>query len=293
MSVEPPPQDAVAEALNQEIKDLKARLKSLKNDVKIQATALISSESTRQALKEADRNRGAPALPSKSKPDREGILSRSKAQDAHDQQCLYRTCATVTTFKVQDPDPNAVDHGNVLGIRIELMADARFRRPFYVMLNRPYKDSRHLRVHRHTVPVCIPLSGLAARHLPAPRPADAERQTTQDLSRFVRTLRREIVRYYNRVAVIGDLQRAAGLRGRPREDESEQAVVSISAADGEAKQISLEWADGRSGRLVMSEDGQIQKVVVLGSAGRDREVTRELLGESRRVEDVAKCLTST
>ncbi|KAL0937680.1 cenp-o kinetochore centromere component [Colletotrichum truncatum] len=276
------------------LRTLKLEVASMKKDLKIQSTALISSEPIRKALRQTDHSRGALALPSESNPNREKILSRSKAQDAHDQHCLYRTCATVTTFKVQDPDPNAVDHGNVLGIRIELMADARFRRPFYVMLNRPYKNSRHLRVHRHTVPPCIPLAGLAARHLPAPKPADAVKQTTQDLSRFVRTLRREISRYHNRIAVIGDLQRAAGLRGGARKDgESEQAVVSISAADAEAKQISIEWADGRSGRLVMSEDGQIQKAVVLGNGGRDREVTRELLGDSHRVEDVAKRLAGT
>ncbi|OLN97226.1 hypothetical protein CCHL11_07748 [Colletotrichum chlorophyti] len=293
MSAEP--QDGVVAALEQEIKDLRARAASLKRELKIQATALISSESTRNALKEDNQNRSALTLPSEPNPIRNEVLARSKAQDAHDQQCLYRTCATVTTFKVQDPDPNAVDHGNVLGIRIEIMSSAKFRRPYYVMLNRPYKGSRYLRVHRHTVPSCIPLAALAARHLPAPKPADAERQTTQDLSRFVRTLRREIARYHNRTAVIGDLQRAAGLRGGSTGEDRdiEQAVASISAADLESRQISIEWVDGRAGRLIMSEDGQIQKFVVLGAAGRDREVTRELLGESRRVEDVAKRLSAT
>ncbi|CCF35988.1 cenp-O kinetochore centromere component [Colletotrichum higginsianum] len=287
-------QDAATEALSQEINDLRAKVASLKKELKVQATALISSESTRTALQEDNQTRSASALPFESKPVRDQVLSRSKAQEAHDQQCLYRTCATVTTFRVQDPDPNAVDRGHVLGIRIEIMSGAIFRRPYYVMLNRPYKESRHLRVHRHTVPPCIPLAALAARHLPAPKPADDERQKTQDLSRFVRTLRREIVRFHNRTAVIGDLQKAAGLRGTSDADEdSAQAVTSIAAADIEAKQISIEWADGRAGRLVMSEDGQIQKLVVLGTAGRDREVTRDLLGDSRRVEDVAKQLTST
>ncbi|KAF6787869.1 cenp-o kinetochore centromere component [Colletotrichum sojae] len=292
MSAEP--QDAVGEALSQEIKDLRARVASLKKDLKLQATTLLSSASKRRAFQESDNNRSAIPLPTFKNPDREKVLSRSKAQDAHEQQCLYRTCATITTFKVRDPDPNAVDRGNVLGIRIEIMTDARFRRPFYVMLNRPYRDSRHLRVHRHTVDPGIPLAALAARHLPAPKPADAEYQTTQDLSRFVRTLRREIVRFYNRAAVISDLQRAAGLRGRRREEEvTADTVVGISSADAELKQINLEWADGRSGRLVMSEDGQVQKVIAIGLGGRDREVTRELLGDSRRVEDVAKHLAST
>ncbi|KAK2001202.1 cenp-O kinetochore centromere component [Colletotrichum falcatum] len=288
------PQDAAAEALTQEINDLRAKAASLKKELKVQATALLSSESTRAILQDDIQKLSTLTLPSESNPARDQVLSRSKAQDAHDQQCLYRACATVTTFKVQDPDPNAVDRGHVLGIRIEIMSDAKFRRPYYVMLNRPYKESRYLRVHRHTVPPCIPLAALAARHLPAPKPADDEGQKTQDLSRFVRTLRREIVRFHNRTAVIAGLQKAAGLRGSGSTDEdSEQAVISITAADIEAKQISIEWADGRAGRLVMSEDGQIQKLVVLGSAGRDREVTRDLVGDNRRVEDVAQRLAST
>ncbi|EFQ26711.1 cenp-O kinetochore centromere component [Colletotrichum graminicola] len=292
MSTEP--QDAAAEALTQEINDLRAKAASLKKELKVQATALLSSESTRAILQDDKQKRSTLPLPSEPSPARDQVLSRSKAQDAHDQQCLYRACATVTTFKVRDPDPNAVDRGHVLGIRIEIMSDAKFRRPYYVVLNRPYKESRHLRVHRHTIPPCIPLAALAARHLPAPKPADDEEQKPQDLSRFVRTLRREIVRFHNRTAVIGDLQKAAGLRGSGNTDEdSERAVTSITAADIEAKQISIEWADGRAGRLVMSEDGQIQKLVVLGSEGRDRGVTRDLLGDSHRVEDVAQRLAST
>ncbi|OHF03481.1 cenp-O kinetochore centromere component [Colletotrichum orchidophilum] len=287
-------QDDAVEALEQEIKDLRAKAALLKKELKVQATALISSDSIRAALKEDNEKRTALAHPSEPNTVRDQVLSRSKAQDAHDQQCLYRTCATITTFKVKDPDPNAVDRGNVLGIRIEIMSDAKFRRPYYIMLNRPYKDSRHLRVHRHTVPPCIPLAALVARHLPTPKSADAEGQKAQDLSRFVRTLRREILRYHNRTAVIGDLQKAAGLVGAGSEGEDpEQAFTSIVAADIEAKQISIEWADGRAGRLVMSEDGQIQKLVVLGMAGRDREATRDLLGDSRRVEDVAKRLATS
>ncbi|KAF9879330.1 cenp-O kinetochore centromere component [Colletotrichum karsti] len=287
MSAEP--QDAVAEALKTDIEGLKKRVASLKKDLKIQATALLSSESTRKALEEKDNNRHTIALPTQPNPTRDKVAWRSKAQAAHDQQCLYRTCATITTFKIQDPDPNAVDRGNVLGIRIELMSNGAFKRPFYVMLNRPYKGSRHLRVHRHTVPAAIPLAALAARYLAPPKAPDAENQTTQDLSRFVRMLRREIIRYHNRVEVIRDLQKAAVAS---RGDRPEDAIVSIGAANTEATQISLEWADSKAGRLVMSEDGQIQKIIVLNGEGRDREFSRELIGDSRRVEDVLKRLPS-
>ncbi|KAM0333573.1 hypothetical protein ACHAQA_002238 [Verticillium albo-atrum] len=278
------PEDETSKELDLEIADLEEQVASLKRELKVQATTLVSSDHIRQILEDAD---AEPLLAL-----REQLLTRSNAQAAHDQQSLYRMGAAVTTFKMRDPDPNAVDGGKVLGIRFEIMSKSRFLRPYYVLLNRPYADSRHLRIHRHTVPPSIPLPGLAARHLPSPKPADAEAQTTQDLSRFVRTLRREIVRYHNRAAVIGDLGRAATLlRGddsaTPDEDRS-TALVDVRAADAQAKQAELGWADGRTGRLVMNDDGQLEKLVVFRHDARDRETTRALAGDSRRVEDIVR-----
>ena len=205
------------------------------------------------------------------------------------QQCAYRISTSVTAFKIHDPDPNAVDGGNVLGIRFEVMSTGQFLRPYYVMLNRPYTDSRHLRVHRHTIPPAVPLSGLAARHLPPPR-FDGVDQTTQDLQRFVRTLRRDIIRYHNRLGVTADLRRSARLNQRARGAQSGRAIVDVGIADIEAKQITLTWADDRSGRIVVDEDGKILKFVVFGSGGRDWNRSNDLLGGSDRVEDIVASL---
>lgn len=227
---------------------------------------------------------------------RKQLLARFAEQSAHKQQCLYRACAAITTFKVNDPDPNAVDGGNVLGLRFEIMSKARFVRPYYVMLNRPYANRRLLRVHRHTVPQCIPLSGLAARHLPPPtsKDDDTNDEKKQDLSSFARALRRELVRYHNRAAVIGDMRKAAGLNSKKAPDQESDAasIVDISAADAEAKQISLQWRDGRSGRLVMNDDGDIVKMVVQGDNGQDRETVRQFLSGAVRVEEVYRRLES-
>jgi central kinetochore subunit Mal2/MCM21 len=287
---------------------------SLKKQLKVQTTTLISSDATRHILESLSQDlpRGGLDLlhlPQEPNPIREKVVKRSRAQAAYNQQCLYRTCAAVTTFKVRDPDPNAVEDGSVLGVRFEVMSKERFMRPYYVMLNRPYENSRFLRVHRHTVPPCIPLPGLAARHLPAPaKSANDERQPTQDLSAFVRALRREIVRYHNRAARIADLRTAAGLeadegheRDKAREREKEQdrdrdrerdeedaleenllvgsrAVASIDKADAQAKHVAIEWKDGRTGRLVMDDDGRITRLLVFGEGGRNREMARRLLG---------------
>ncbi|KUI62122.1 hypothetical protein VP1G_09267 [Cytospora mali] len=283
--------------LDNEIATLKARVivESLKSQVRIQASALLTTSSARQAIA-ADKSA-------------QDLQARVEKQQAHDQQCLYRACAGITTFRVRDPDPNAVDGGNVLGVRIEVMARSKFVRPYYVLLNRPYSGTearkRFLRVHRHTVPPCIPVGGLAARYLPAPRPlgdsdessggADGRKDRQQDLSRFVRCLRREILRYHNRIAVIADLRRAVGLDGKKRDAQElaeQSSLLAISAADAEAKQVRIDWKDGRSGRLVIGDDGDVVKLVVFGEQGRDREVTRELLSGGSRLEDVARKLAS-
>ncbi|RYP75109.1 hypothetical protein DL771_002570 [Monosporascus sp. 5C6A] len=287
------------------------QVQSLKRDLQIHTSTLLASKPIQDLL--SSRRDDDPALAAQPGPDKDKLAKLAADQKAHGQQCLYRACASVTTFRVRDPDPCAVDGGRVLGVRFEVMSRTRFARPYYVMLNRPYPDSpRHLRVHRHTVPACVPLSGLAARHLPPPGPRsrDAEvgrdddgetpRARQQDLPRFVRALRRELVRYHNRVAVVGDLRRAVGLDGGGRRREGAETemdrsavVVDVSAADAEAKQIRIEWADGRSGRLLMNDDGGIVRMVVQGADGRDRETARQFLGGAVRIEEVGRHLEST
>ena len=195
----------------------------------------------------------------------------------------------MTAFKVRDPDPNAVDGGHVLGLRFEVMSRAQFLRPYYVMLNRPYDNSKHLRVHRHTLPPAVPLAGLAARHLPPPK-AENQGTSEQDLERFARALRREITRYHNRLGVSADLRRSLGLHDDVREPRSVNDLVEVGIADIEAKQIRLAWADERNGRVVMDDDGNVVKLMVFGKQGRDWETTKELHGNYERIDDVAKKL---
>lgn len=211
---------------------------------------------------------------------------------ARNQQCLYRICAGVTAFKVADPDPNAVDQGKVLGLRFEVMSKSQFIHPFFVMLNRPWlPESDFLRVHRHTVPPYIPLPGLAYRHLPPPDEEVDGRPPKQDLAHFARTLRQELVRYHNRIGAIADLRRDIGITGNEGVDQEAQWLVDVSAADSEAKQIRLEWSNGRTGRVVMDADGVVKQLVVFGPEGRDRETMRALWSDNLRIEDFSGKLT--
>lgn len=296
---------------------------TLKSNLRIQTSTILSSPPTTSLLSNP---------PSSSQLKPKGITPTilkslrhyASLQKAHNQQSLYRTCATITTFRVQDPDPNAVDGGAVLGLRIEVFARGRFVRPYYVLMNRPFaagsrkengkgtgnggkengkeksrgkkgKYANWLRVHRHTIPPCVPLSGLAARYLPAPPARPDEQGREQDLVKFARRLRRELVRYHHRLATITDLRKAI-----LAEAESEtNKIQDVTPADAEAKQITIEWEDGQTGRLVMGDDGEIVQVVALngsggqgGGSGRDREVVRELVGQAKRVEDVVRRLRS-
>ncbi|XXH02306.1 hypothetical protein Hte_008679 [Hypoxylon texense] len=279
------PELSIADQLDSEIASLRSQVESLKQELQLQTATLLTSESTRQILQTSSKRADDSSR-------LQELSKRADEQNAHKQQCLYRACASITTFKVRDPDPGAVDDGKVLGLRFEVMSKSRFLRPYYVMLNRPYPNSRYLRVHRHTVPQCIPLSGLAARHLPPPTAKDDyDAPKKQDLSKFARTLRRELVRYHNRSAVIGDLRSAAGLESKDgKAKELEDPIVDISLADAQAKQIRVEWSDGRTGRLIMTDDGDIVKMVVQGENGQDRESVKQLIGGSVRIEEVAKRL---
>ncbi|KAH6628593.1 Cenp-O kinetochore centromere component-domain-containing protein [Chaetomium tenue] len=288
--------------LDDEIEDLQTKISSLKKQLRIHTSTLITAPSTRQLLtKDTPASSSAPKT--KHQQQQNSLLSDSAdQQEAHTQECLYRACATLTTFRARDPDPCAVDAGAILGLRIEVISRARFLRPYYVLLNRPYLSadgSRRLRVHRHTLPACIPLAGLAARYLPPPAPATKEGsggKKKQDLARFARAVRRDVVRYHNRLGVVADLRKAAGV-GRDTgaefgEEEQPNRLVNITAADSEVKQLTIEWADGRTGRLVMGNDGEIVKLVVLGENGRDREAARGLLGGAATAEDVVKRLAA-
>ncbi|KAK7917187.1 hypothetical protein PG985_010795 [Apiospora marii] len=289
---------SIADQLDDEIASLRAQVESLKKELKIQTSTLMVSEPTRKLLQDRSKKRTVNSLDSGHIAE---LLKKSDEQVAHQQQCLYRSCASITSLKIRDPDPNAVDGGNVLGLRFEVMSKARFVRPYYVMLNRPYPNSRHLRVHRHTVPPCVPLAGLAARHLSAPKPKggdvddDDEPQQEQDLPRFARALRRELVRYQNRIGIIGDLHKAAGLNNSQASGRDADAAViqHISPADAEAKQISVEWSDGKAGRLIIDDDGRIVKMAVQGENGRDRGAVRELLGGNVRIEELMGQLEGT
>lgn len=163
------------------------------------------------------------------------------------------------------------------------------------MLNKPFTGLETLKIHRHTLPPCIPLALLAAQYLPTPKVAnEVLKGKKQNLQRFVAAVRREVVGYHNRTAVIKALRKqfkldeeATGSR-KNKGKQREKVIIDVSAADAEAKQVRIEWVDGRIGRCVVGEKGEVKKCVVIGENGRDRETERRIIGvgEDDRMEGI-------
>jgi central kinetochore subunit Mal2/MCM21 len=90
------------------------------------------------------------------------------------------------------------------------------------------------------------------------------------------------VAYQHRTTAIKGLRKEFKLdedREKARKGkERERVILDISAADAEAKQVRIEWVDGRVGRCVVNDNGDVEKCVVIGEQGRDWEVERRILG---------------
>jgi central kinetochore subunit Mal2/MCM21 len=184
------------------------------------------------------------------------------------------------------------------------------------MLNRPFgeedgNDERKglYRVHRHTLPACIPLASLAKRWLPNGKGvvgSGLQGGKRQDMKGFVRAVRRELVGYHKRIAVIKGLRTSFDLdepttssnqkrMEKRMEKGREKVIVDITPADAEAKQVRIEWRDGRIGRVQMDEEGKMLKCVVIGEEGRDRDIEgritrRDENGNEARIEELCERL---
>ncbi|RDA94010.1 hypothetical protein CP533_5023 [Ophiocordyceps camponoti-saundersi (nom. inval.)] len=262
---------ADAAPLEQELQDLRDQAIALRKELQIQCSTILASSMGIRA--------------SSASPTPTDLATRAAQQRAYMQRSNYRASAPITAFKVQDPDPSAVDGGKVLGLRFEAMSRGQFHRPYYVMLNRPYgADSpRHLKLHRHTLPPTVAVNALAAKHLPAPSKGEQQQQQQQNLERFVAELRRDIVRYHNRMGVAADLRRKLGLHHRlqRRASSATHSVVEVVIADIEAKHVKIGWADGRSARLVLDHDGRVRNMVVFDHQGRDWDTAVQMMGSGK------------
>jgi central kinetochore subunit Mal2/MCM21 len=219
---------------------------------------------------------------------------------------VYRACAGVTAYKVQDPDPNAVNKGNILGISIDVAVSGRFVTTYHVLFSFHRRESSNaLRIHKHTIPPCIPLQQLANKWLPVnTKDGDDAIDPEQDLVRFGRTLRKELVSWHMRLQAVEHLQKEAGVLSVQSDKSSKRvdsgpmgkvlnAFVSDSESDEEdvsdrmvdidsdaaARQITVAWSNGRTAVMSVSKDGRVERASCRTRDGvRDVALARKAIG---------------
>lgn len=219
----------------------------------------------------------------------------------HTQSNHHRVVFSATAFPFQDPSPHS-EHPELLGIRIDLCTAGAFREPYYILLRRVGEDRKSLQVHRHTIPVFIPLERLARKHLPPPaRNADGPdevlkpwKRKRQDLGRLVREVRRELVSWHLRKDAISLVRSQLGLTDGKAEEQTPVSSQSIAVLLGissvtetsiEAAYLRIEWDDGRVGRVKISEKGGvIERAVVIGDDGRDKAMESLIMSGEKRIE---------
>ncbi|KAJ4413064.1 hypothetical protein N0V91_000038 [Didymella pomorum] len=211
----------------------------------------------------------------------------------------YRACAGVTAYKVEDPDPNAVNNGDILGISIEVPVNGGFVDTYHVLLTvMDRNNAKRLRIHKHTIPSCIPLQQLANKWLPqGAKDGDIAKDPGQDLVKFGRALRKELLSWHMRLDAVQDMRSQAKLPAPQAEDELDNDVISggrvlnafVSSdppssdaeeddgsvpvrildieADAAVRQVTVIWSDGRTAVLVVTKDGRIEKAICRARGG--------------------------
>jgi central kinetochore subunit Mal2/MCM21 len=198
----------------------------------------------------------------------------------------------------------------------------RFAKPYYVLLKSERvkgEKERRLRVHRHTVPAFIDIARVEGVYLSFPGSGKSQSQEgdsddeaensealkgarkngrRQDLRGFVRELRRELVAWHLRSDAIELLREKLGLSEEeaqidPAERLSPEArggIVALAATAVEARYVRLEWEDGRVGRFKLSNGGIVERAVVIGDDGRDKQMEDAMTGGGGRVETLLERL---
>ena len=223
---------------------------------------------------------------------------------------VYRACAGVTAYRVKDPDPNAINNGNLLGISIDVSIGAKFIETYHVLLSVCDKgDKKIASIHKHTIPPCIPLEQLASKWIPGSA-KDKEVDPEQDLVHFGRLLRKELVGWHMRVRAVEELRKGAGLdkpraEGTPspvkvlnsfvsddeassdvedEEDEENDGALRLLdiETDTAVRQMMITLSDRRTVVMSITKDGRVDKAVCRTKEGkRDAMIGKAVIGPLR------------
>jgi len=295
---------ATVEDLDSEISDIRARISALQSHRENLTSILLAQPNLSTKISEGRVN---------DEHQRARALKYIKAQQQRNTENLYRACAGVTAYKVRDPDPHAVDNGNILGVRIEVAIRNRYIETYHVLFNRP--NPRHklmLKIHKHTIPACIPLQALRNKWMPVTE-KDGSVMVEQKLVNFGKALRKELVAWHLRTQAVENLRAEAGLEKTetavhevrkehtigtvlnafvsededdneedeiaPRRRPSGPIKITEIESDMGVREISITWSNGQIGVFSVMKDGQIDKAIVKAIGGeRLVELNRKGLG---------------
>ncbi|OQD83282.1 hypothetical protein PENANT_c017G00012 [Penicillium antarcticum] len=239
--------DSQEEELGTSISSIRAEIQTLQKRKRLLTSSLLTTNQIQSLLT---------TPPKEATNTLETLSPLVQAAGKHNTSNHHRIAFGATTFPFKDPSPTANSQTkNLLGVRIDVCArNGRFAKPYYILLRSERshvagkESTRRLRVHRHTIPSFISVAKLEAVYLPRARGSthqDEEEGDTssedspskkqpstrkQDLSAFVRELRRELVAWHMRVDAIDLLREWVGLvdsEGRviPSEDVSPDPIV--------------------------------------------------------------------
>jgi central kinetochore subunit Mal2/MCM21 len=161
--------------------------------------------------------------------------------------------------------------------------------------------------------VFIPLRQLEERYLPAPTATSEtdndnlkpSKPKKQDLKKLVRELRRELVSWHLRSDAVHLLREELGLPKNSSEDDAVSTVsdnqepgpvaqklgiISLAATSTEARYIRIEWQDGRVGRIKISNQGFVERAIIIGDDGKDDITASLCTGGDGRIETLLQRL---
>ncbi|KAK7551632.1 Cenp-O kinetochore centromere component-domain-containing protein [Phyllosticta paracitricarpa] len=283
--------------LDNDIDYLRKQVEALERRRSALSATLLSSQHTIDRIQRARAKDQSPTSPASR------ALDICKRQRKRNLESLYRRCSGITAFRVQDPDPCAVDKGKILGVCIDVHVKGVPVDPYYLLLHKSSPTSNALRIHKHTIPPCIPLKALSAKHLPQPASPTEDHhspktETVQSLHTLVRELRKELVSYHLRLNAVSKMRRDARLPD-PNDDQElaldevgELGIVDVKALDAAGREIGITWKDGSTARIAISNDGRVEKAVHRTELGesRKRQVERLISGGNGSVEGVMERL---
>ncbi|EED13717.1 conserved hypothetical protein [Talaromyces stipitatus ATCC 10500] len=322
--------DSSLESLDSEISKIRKTIKNFQDTRRLLSASLLSSHYVRQEIEQNTRTGSGTTTRFALKEVATLMSDALKHRDTNYHRLAFST--TLFPWKDPNPyseSPNLLGLRIDVCVRngtfakpyyVLLQRQKESGNALSSTLQREKRSSMSLSIYRHTIPPFIPMDKLAHRYLPQSRLSrrqgeDADeveglkskaKTRKQDINAFARHLRKELAAWYARRDSISWLQERFGVTdvshgtdgnsGLTEDDRhrTTQAggLVSLAATSLEARYVRIEWKDGRVGRFKLSNSGLVERAVVIGERGRDKQTELVLMGGDKRVESlVTRLLT--